>query len=168
MDHQPALREDPIDLAKQHWREQGWAEAADGMGVVTSVMRVHQIMLSRVERVLRPFGLTFARYEVLMLLRFSRHGSLPIGRAGERLQVHPASVTNAVDRLERDGLVRRRPNPEDRRGVLVELTADGRSRADAATTAINEVFTTLPLDGAGLDTVYGVLREIRHAVGDFA
>jgi DNA-binding MarR family transcriptional regulator len=167
VEHQP-LGEDPIDVAKRHWREHGWEDAADGMGVVTSIMRVHQIMLSRVERVLRPLGLTFARYEVLMLLRFSRHGALPIGKMGERLQVHPASVTNAVDRLERDGLVRRLPNPSDRRGVLVELTAAGRARAGAATSAINEVFTSLPLDGDQLDTVYVVLRELRHAVGDFS
>ena len=54
---------------------------------------------------LRPFGLTFARYEVLMLLSFSTKGSLPLGKIGERLQVNAASVTNAVDRLEAQGLV---------------------------------------------------------------
>ena len=59
------------------------------MAVVTSIMRVQQVLLARVEAVLRPLGLTFARYEVLMLLRFSRKGCLPVGKIGERLQVHP-------------------------------------------------------------------------------
>jgi len=59
------------------------------------------MFLSRADAELRPFGLTFARFEVLMLLSFSTTGSLPLGKIGERLQVNPASVTNAVDRLER-------------------------------------------------------------------
>ncbi len=66
-----------------------------------------------------------------MLLSFSRAGALPVGKMGERLQVHPASVTNAVDRLERDGYVARRSNPADGRGVLAEITAAGRALADA-------------------------------------
>ena len=81
------------------------------MALVTSIMRVQQVFLARVERILRPFGLTFARYEVLRLLAFSRKGSMPVGRIGERLQVHPASVTNAVQRLEADGLVARSRQP---------------------------------------------------------
>ncbi len=107
------------------------------MALVTSIMRAQQIMLSEVERVLRPFALTFARYEVLMLLHFSRTGALPVGKIGQRLQVHPASVTNAVARLETDRLVRRIPNPHDRRSVLAELTSVGRSRALEATEALN-------------------------------
>jgi len=66
---------------------------------VTSVMRAQQVLLARVDAVLSPFGLTFARFEVLMLLQFSRSGALPLSRIGQRLQVHPASVTNAIDRL---------------------------------------------------------------------
>ena len=57
----------------------------------------------------RPYGLTFARFEALALLSFSRRGALPLGKIGDRLQVHPTSVTNTVNRLERDGLVRRAP-----------------------------------------------------------
>ena len=91
------------------------------MAAVTSLMRAQQIVLARVEEVLRPFDLTFARYEVLMLmlmLLFGRSGSLPLSRLGDRLQVHPTSVTNAVDRLEAQGLVRRSPHPRDRRATL--------------------------------------------------
>ena len=138
------------------------------MAAVTSVMRVQQIMLREVEAVLKPLGLTFARYEVLMLLSFSRAGALPVGKMGERLQVHPASVTNAVDRLEHDGHVVRRRNPVDGRGVLAELTAAGRALADRATAALNaEVFADLPLSERELRTLYRILRRLRRASGDF-
>jgi DNA-binding MarR family transcriptional regulator len=168
MQRRRALQEDPIDLAKEHWRAHGWSQAADGMGVLTSVMRVQQIMLAEVEDVVRPFGLTFARYEVLMLLFFSRRGSLPLGKIGERLQVHAASVTNAVDRLERDGLVRRVPNPNDGRSMLAALTAKGRRVLQQATGELNErVFSATGLAPATTGQLYGLLREFRHTAGDF-
>ena len=102
-------------------------DAAPGMAAVTSVMRAQQILQARVDDVLRPFGLTFARYEVLMLLHFTSRGSLPI-KMGERLQVHPTSITNAVDRLERPGWSRR-PHPTDGRATLVEISGAGRHGA---------------------------------------
>ena len=74
------MRDDPIALAAEHWRSHGWADAADGMALVTSIMRVQQLLLGRIEAVLRPSGLTFARYEVLRLLGFTRTGTLPIGK----------------------------------------------------------------------------------------
>ena len=90
---------DPIAEAARQWRAAGWDGEADGMAFVTSVVRAQQILLARIDECLTPFGLTFARFEVLMLLSFSP-GRLPLGKIGARLQVHPASVTNAVDRLE--------------------------------------------------------------------
>src|ERR1700755_2465369 len=93
-------RPDPVAEARRQWGAHGWENAADGMAAVTSLMRAQQIALARVETVLKRHGVTFARYEVLMLLYFSRRASLPMTLIGERLQVHPTSVTNAVDRLE--------------------------------------------------------------------
>jgi DNA-binding MarR family transcriptional regulator len=138
------------------------------MAVVTSVMRVQQIFLGRADAILRPFGLTFARYEVLMLLSFSRTGALPLGKIGERLQVNPASVTNAIDRLEDGGLVTRAPNPADGRGTLAHLTEHGRRLAADATDAMNgEMFATISLDPAELSAVWGLLAGLRRAAGDF-
>jgi DNA-binding MarR family transcriptional regulator len=165
----PRLAVDPIDAARENWARHGWSAALDGMGVVTSIMRVQQIALAQVERVLKPFGLTFARYEVLMLLHFSRTGALPVGKVGERLQVHPASVTNAVSRLERDGLVERRPNPDDGRSVMATITDEGRERAVAATERLNElVFEAWPLSPEGSADLYDHLKQVRRAFGDFA
>ena len=124
-DQAPPLGIDPIELARQNWVDAGWVDAADGMAFVTSLVRVHQLVLARIEELLRPYELTFARFEVLRLLAFSRRGVLPVGKVGERLQVHPASVTNAVQRLEGAGLVRRDANPRDGRSVLVTITPPG-------------------------------------------
>src|ERR1700712_2823573 len=103
------------------------------MAAITSVMRAQQIFLARVDEVLRPFGLTFARYELLMLLHFSSRGSMPIKKASERLQVHPTSITNAVDRLAAADLVTRSPHPTDGRATLIAITDDGRRLALKAT-----------------------------------
>jgi DNA-binding MarR family transcriptional regulator len=162
------LTNDPIDLAHDNWVRHGWGQSADGMALVTSIMRVQQVFLARVEAILRPSGLTFARYEVLRLLAFSRRGVLPVGKVGQRLQVHPASVTNAVQRLERDGLVRRRANPDDGRSVLAEITSSGRTLVARCTDRLNaEIFSTVPISPAQQRRTYAALKEIRKAYGDF-
>lgn len=161
------VRTDPIELARDNWVEAGWAEAADGMAFVTSLVRVHQLLLGRIEQVLRPHALTFARFEVLRLLAFSRRGVLPIGKIGERLQVHPASATNAVQRLEDAGLVARSANPADGRSVLVELTATGSDLVERCTQLLNdEVFGALPLGVGELDHAFAALRTIRRSFDD--
>ena len=164
----PALGFDPIARAREQWVEQGWESAAGGMAAITSLMRAHQIVLARVEATLKPLGVTFARYEVLMLLWFSRRGSLPMKVIGSRLQVHPTSVTNAVDRLEDAGLVTRSTHPEDRRAMLVSLTASGRELAQRATQALNsEVFEQPDLDVEDVQSLVDVLTRLRRGAGDF-
>jgi DNA-binding MarR family transcriptional regulator len=162
------LNFDPIAEAGRQWGAHGWPDQASGMAVVTSIMRLQQIFLARADTVLRPLGLTFARYEVLMLLSFSRRGALPLGKIGERLQVNAASVTNAVDRLEADGLVTRRSNPDDGRGTLASVTAAGRRRATTATEAMNErVFTDIGMAEPKVSGLFDLLADLRRAAGDF-
>ncbi len=159
---------DPIARAREQWHEQGWDAAADGMAAITSLMRAHQIVLARVEATLKPLGVTFARYEVLMLLWFSRRGSLPMKVIGSRLQVHPTSVTNAVDRLEDAGLVVRSTHPEDRRAMLVALTPTGRELAERATKALNtEVFEQPGLEPDDVHDLVDTLTRLRRDAGDF-
>ena len=159
---------DPIVEARRLWSEHGWTDAADGMAAVTSVMRAQQVMLARVDEVLRPFRLTFARYEMLMLLLFSRRGALPLSTVGSRLQVHPASVTNVVDRLEAQGLVRRTPHPTDRRATLAELTDRGRRVATEATAELNaKVFNDPGLEHDRVLELVDVLTDLRRHAGDF-
>jgi DNA-binding MarR family transcriptional regulator len=166
--HAP-LPDDPIELARSNWIRHGWEEAADGMALVTAVMRVQQVFLARIEAILRPFGLTFARYEVLRLLAFTRHGVMPVGKIGERLQVHPASVTNAVQRLEADGLVRRAANPNDGRSILAEITQNGRRLVEQCTERLNaDVFSAVPIPRAQQERAFEALKGVRKAFGDFA
>lgn len=164
----PKLDFDPISEARRQWAAHGWGEAAEGMAAVTSLMRAQQLMQARVDEVLRPMDLTFARYELLMLLHFSRTGALPVKKASLRLQVHPTSVTSAVDRLEGAGLVERRPHPLDGRATLVSLTARGRALGLAATDRLNdEVFGQLGLPARRVGTLLSVLSDLRRGAGDF-
>ena len=162
------LPDDPIELARANWVRHGWEDAADGMALVTSVMRVQQVFLARIESILRPYGLTFARYEVLRLLAFTRRGVMPVGKIGERLQVHPASVTNAVQRLEADELVRRTDNPNDGRSVLAEITDSGRRLVEECTDRLNaEVFAAVPIPLSQQERAFKALKGVRKAFGDF-
>jgi DNA-binding MarR family transcriptional regulator len=159
---------DPIREAGSQWRRHWGAGAVPAMMAVTSVMRVQQILLARLNETLEPFGLTFARYEALMLLYFSRAGALPLGKMGARLQVHPTSITNLVDGLERLGYLERAPHPHDRRTTLATITARGSEVAQAATEALHEVsFGTPPLKKRELETIAELLGRLRAAAGDF-
>jgi len=157
---------DPIERAGELW-EANFGPAA-AMRVATSVMRAQQLLLSRYDLILKAYDLTFARYEALVLLHFSRSGELPLSIIGERLMVHPTSVTNTVDRLVRQGFVARRPNPRDGRGVLARLTDAGRStlvRATADLTA--DGFGLTAYDEPALESLFALLRTLRVDAGDF-
>jgi DNA-binding MarR family transcriptional regulator len=164
----PSLPFDPIEEARRHWAERWPGDAPDEMVAVTSVMRVHQILMARLNELLEGYGLTFPRYEALMLLHFSKRGSLPLGKIGERLQVHRTSVTNTVDGLEKVKLVRRVPHASDRRAVLAEITPAGREVAEQATETLNAAhFATDPLSDADLAGLAEILQSLRAGAGDF-
>jgi DNA-binding MarR family transcriptional regulator len=157
---------DPIAEAYRQW-DARWPECADHMAAVTSVMRVQQLLLARVEDALKPYGLTFASYEALRLLAFTRSGALPMGKMGARLMVHPAAVTNAVSRLEQRGLARRQMSPNDRRVVLAAITDQGRAVVEDATAALNQAAFGLPgLSGGQAAEITTVLRAVRTSFGD--
>jgi len=159
---------DPIAEARRQWEVHGWPDEAPAMALVTSIMRLQQVFLTRADATLRSYDLTFARYEVLMLLSFSQQGALPLGKIGERLQVNAASVTNAVDRLEGRGLVTRRSNPDDGRGTLAWLTAAGRRTALEATEAMNgSLFADLGIDPSASRLLFDLLADLRRSAGDF-
>jgi len=158
---------DPIEEAARQWAER-WG-AVDEMRAVTNVMRVQQLVLGELDEILRPHGLTFARYEALVLLTFSRRGSLPLGKMGDRLQVHPTSVTSIVDRLEAAGHVVRKPHPTDGRTVLAEITESGRAVVDAATRdLVSAEFGVGVLTREQLGQLASLLTPVRRAAGDFA
>lgn len=157
---------DPIDEAARQWGLR-W-DGVPQMHAVTSLMRVQQLVLARLDAILKPHGLTFSRYEALVLLTFSSAGSLPLGKMGERLQVHPTSVTSIVTRLEAGGLVVRRRHPEDGRAVLAEITEAGRALVEAATAdLVGADFGLGALDDDSLGQLSALLKPMRRAAGDF-
>ena len=157
---------DPIEEAARLWSNH-WGETPR-MRAVTSLMRVHQLVLIELDELLRPLGLTFARYEVLVLLSFSRRGALPLGKIGERLQVHATSVTPLVKRLEAAGLLVRSPHPEDGRAVLAAITPKGRAVMQEATDAIvGARFGLGSLSEEECEQLTTLLTRPRTAAGDF-
>lgn len=167
MPREQPLPFDPIAEARANWERHGFGEP-DVMAAVTSITRVHQILIGRINRALAPHRLTFARYEALVLLTFSRQGRLPLGKMGERLQVHPASVTNAIDRLEADGYVERVADPRDGRRTLAGITREGRAVVASATRTLADIrFGADGLDDATARRLSELLRDLRRDAGDF-
>ena len=157
---------DPIERAGDLW-ESHFGDATS-MRLATSVMRVQQLMIGALDAALKPFGLTFSRYEVLVLLLFSKRGTLPLSKIGERLMVHPTSVTSAIDRLEAQGYVARVPDEEDRRRTLARLTPAGRATVRKATKAVTAIdFAITGLDEDQQARAYDLLRQLRQSSGDF-
>ncbi|HTZ42369.1 MAG TPA: MarR family transcriptional regulator [Jatrophihabitans sp.] len=162
---------DPVERAGQSWAKhypEAGEQTYDAMRAVTSIMRAQQILIAGLDAALRPFNLTFSRYEALVLLTFSSTGALPLSKIGERLQVHATSVTNVIDRLESAGLVRREPNPRDGRGTLAVITEQGRQVVDRATRELHRgEFGLGALDQPELRQLFSILRRLRLDAGDF-
>lgn len=103
-----------------------------------------------------------------MQLLFSRNGSMPLGKMRDRLQVAPGAVTNAIDRLERDGLVARQTHAEDGRITIARITRDGRTLALKAVTQVNEhVYHHMNMTQDEMETLYNQLQLIRQRADGF-
>ncbi len=163
-----SLSFDPVAEARRNWANH-WGDApVPSMSAVTSIMRVQQILLARLNDTLRPYDLTFPRYEALMLLYYSRAGALPLGKMGDRLQVHRTSVTNIIDGLEASGFVTRERHERDRRTVLAAITDAGRETAAAATRVLNDYrFGTAPLQTDDLNAITRIFERMRADADGF-
>jgi DNA-binding MarR family transcriptional regulator len=159
------LSYDPVEGARQRWLEKGWNDSAAGMAAVVSVMRAEQIFLNEATEILRPLGLTFARYQVLGMLRWT--GPLTLGKLGDRLWITPATVTSSIDRLEAAGLCRRLSHPDDARSTLAEITPKGIRVFDKAVEELNvKLFGSVALSGEELDQLVRLINKIRAGAGD--
>src|SRR3954451_18822889 len=128
---------DVVEASRRVWLEHWDPEAASGMAVYTAILRSYQLLNDEVNRVMRRHDLTFARYEVLTWLATDPESSLTLSWISKTLRIPPATVTNIIDRLEQDGLVRRVPHPTDARTTLAVITARGRRLARNATNDLN-------------------------------
>lgn len=127
---------DGVDLILEQWRRERPELDASPIGIVGRVSRLARELEHRLEPVYREHGLEAGWYDVLATLR----------RSGPPYRLRPTEFTSALmltssgttkrlDRLEQAGLIERGPDPEDRRGTLITLTAAGRERVDATTAA---------------------------------
>jgi DNA-binding MarR family transcriptional regulator len=128
--------EDGVDRIIEQWRRERPELDHSPIGVVGRISRLARELEQRLEPVYREHGLEPGWHDVLATLR----------RTGPPYQLRPTDLTGTLmltssgttkrlDRLERAGLVERAPDPQDRRGVLIRLTAAGRERIDATTEA---------------------------------
>ena len=125
--------------------------------------RIGPLLARRQEAVFSRFGVNRGEVGALSALRIAgpSHRLSPT-RLGRGLMLSSAGVTSRIDRLERRGLVRRLPDPDDRRGVIVELTEEGARLVDEAVAAVAESDRQLleRLEPEEVDQLQGLLRKL--------
>lgn len=160
------LEEDTVIESALMWQDRG-VEHTDVLLAVASLERATKLINARIEALLKPYNLTFSRFAVLSRLYWTRSGSLTLGEIATMLVVHPTSVTSAIDRLERDGLVERVPHPTDRRAMLARITPTGKTLVKQATPKLTAAkFGFADVDEKSLADVALILRRVRAAAGD--
>lgn len=160
------LHADAVEFAVQQWTGAG-LPAGDSLELMSSLVRTNQLMTVRMEAALEEFDLNFSRYLVLMALLVAPQGAYRMGTLRWFLMVHHTSVTAIVDKLEARELVRREPDPADRRSTLVVLTAAGRRLARKASTRVGAANFGLPeLAADKQQALVDLLLELRAGFGD--
>jgi DNA-binding MarR family transcriptional regulator len=128
------IEDDHIDRLLAKVAEVGVVDVdLDVEGIVDRIGSIHRRMKKAHELTLREHGLTLEEWGVMSSLRLGDEAcrSSP-GELASDLELSSGAMTSRLDRLEEAGLVRRLPDPEDRRGVVVELTKKGRDAWDEA------------------------------------
>lgn len=159
---------DVVEASRRVWLERWEPEAASGMAVFTSILRSYQLLAAQVNDVMRSFDLTFPRYEILAWLATDPDSARTLSWISNTLRIPPATVTNLIDRLEADELVRRVPHPSDARTTLAEITDRGRTLAADATSALNaDVYERIGLSEHKRNRLIDLLVELRVEGGEF-
>lgn len=124
---------DPVDSMLEQWSEERPDLDTTSLGVVVRVMALSRTFARQAASALEPLGIELFEYDVLATLR--RQGApfmLPATALAEESGLSAGAMTNRIDRLEAQGLVTRRADKRDRRGVNVVLTAAGERTIDEA------------------------------------
>jgi DNA-binding MarR family transcriptional regulator len=118
---------DPIDEKLEVWLREIPDLDASTEGIVDRIGVIQKYLRRTHDETLEQFGLTWGEVKVLSSLRYGGppYRSTP-GRLGTQLGLSSGAVTARLDKMEDAGLIRRLPDPADRRGVLIELTDRGR------------------------------------------
>ena len=159
---------DVVEASRRVWLERWDPKAASGMAVFSAILRSSQLLNDQVNKVVRRHDLTFARYEVLAWLATDPASARTLSWISKTLRIPPATVTDIIDRLENDRLVRRAPHPSDARTTLAEITARGRKVASEATQDLNEtVYQRIGLNERQRNQLVDLLAELRVSGNEF-
>jgi DNA-binding MarR family transcriptional regulator len=112
--------------------------ASDGRATLDAFLNAADVLYDRISTGLGRVSLSYAKYEVLRLLA-DAHAPVTLGLLAEGACCARSNITQIVDRLESEGLVRRVDDPDDRRSVRAELTSEGTIRAEEGTTQLDLV-----------------------------
>jgi DNA-binding MarR family transcriptional regulator len=129
---------DLTDRTLSAWQQAQPEIETGGLQVTARLSRIGPLLARRQEAVFDRYGLGRGEVGVLSALRIAGppHRLSPT-RMAKGLMLSSAGITSRIDRLERRGFVRRLPDPDDRRGVIIELTDDGIEVVDAAVAALS-------------------------------
>ena len=159
---------DVVEASRRVWLERWEPEAASGMAVYTAILRSYQLLNDQVNDVMRNHDLTFARYQVLAWLATDPESALALSWISKTLRIPPATVTNIIDRLEDEKLVRREPHPSDARTTLAVITPRGRRVATEATADLNTtVYERIGLSERQRGQLVDLLAELRISGNEF-
>jgi DNA-binding MarR family transcriptional regulator len=159
---------DVVEASRRVWLEHWDPEAASGMAVFTAILRSHQLLSDQVNKVMRTYDLSFARYEVLTWLATDPESSLTLSWISKTLRIPPATVTNIIDRLQDDKLIRRVPHPSDARTTLAVITPRGRELATNVTRDLNStVYERIGLSAKKRNQLLDLLAELRASGNEF-
>jgi DNA-binding MarR family transcriptional regulator len=159
---------DVVEASRRVWLEHWPPEAASGMAVFTAILRSYQLLNNQVNQVVRQHGLTLSRYEVLAWLATDAEASVTLSWISRTLRIPPGTVTDIIDRLERDELVRRAPHPSDARTTLAVITPRGRALVNDATRDLNTtVYARIGLSEQDRSTLIELLARLRATGGEF-
>jgi DNA-binding MarR family transcriptional regulator len=157
------MTEDLIDRTIGGWRGARQDIDTASLQVTGRLARIGGHLARRQEGVFERFGLNRGEVGALSALRVSGPPyQLSPTRLGRGLMLSSAGMTSRIDRLERRGLVRRLPDPDDRRGVIIELTEQGIATVDEAVRAVAASDRELVerLDPAEISALENLLRKL--------
>jgi DNA-binding MarR family transcriptional regulator len=159
---------DVVEASRRVWLEQWDPEAASGMAVFTAILRSYQLLNEQVNSMMRAHDLTFAQYEVLAWLATDPESSLTLSWISKTLRIPPATVTNVIDRLEDEKLVRRMPHASDGRTTLAVITPRGQRIATDVTRDLNStVYEGIGLSERKRSQLVELLAELRASGNEF-
>ena len=158
---------DQIDRMNEQWRTARPDLDPAPLETVGRVIVLARYLERSVNEALAAHGLTLGQFDILATLRRQPDGGLTPTQLLQSVMLSSGGMTNRLDRLEEAGWIRRQADPDDRRGVVVELTRKGRELIDAATeTRFAEARRSLPpLDQKDTRTLAGLLRNWLASIG---